>query len=1396
MRTDFNWNNSLHNYQPGGRIAWYRLALSVVALLLLTPSLLQGQSTAYARLVGTVKDQTGAVLPGVEITAASQLTNVSRNAVTGDRGDYLIDKLAPGRYDLRAELPNFKSQVSIGIRLEVNRVVRADLVMTPGKIADQVTVTGQPTILDTDTAEVATVIEEKTILDMPLRGRDLVKLAYLTTGGTQERQEVGTANDQSFYGGGYPTFNGLYSHSNQILLDGLPNQSFMTMRPAVQSTPETVQEFKIITNNYSAEYGRVAGAVINVLSKSGSNDLHGHSWYYFRDERFDASHFFNNLRGGDKQEVNYQIMGASIGGPIIKDRTFFHAHYERFVDDFDTPQFAQTVPTVAMRDGDMSGSGAFGPISQLYDPFNVIDGQRQPFDGNIIPQSRWHPIYTKVMELAPVPEPNVSGVTAQNYSSFRKLRNRVQKFSLRGDHHFEGEDTFFGRFSWQTTPQPNRAQETPWHLMSESTANPSPGWQMGLGWVNPISSTLVTELNASIWGTDRIFDNPTDEFDWGQALGYDDAHLNPVFYPDGSRGTGGMPPLGAAGYPGWSTGWRFWTLDDWGVDLKYSASWKKGNHYLKLGFAHTRNLDVKQYFTAPYNAFFSSGGDNFDGYSTGQITQADNGGITGSTFGEPWADLMLGLPSRSGGNMAGLGGLFSHFNQSHYSWFVNDDWKLTPNLTLNLGLRWEQPRPAYYEGSPDRSFPIDYNYCAFDFTQAQGRIDPVQMMPQGLDISRWEGPMGLAIPFSNLDRRGCYEARWRYLAPRFGLAWRMFGNNRTVLRFGAGLSYDQEFGVLRSRFMQTPRGNVNAIRPRGEEVPTLILGKKLHLPTETELGEYRTCYFSELDWEDGQVYSYNLSIQHEIFPATKLEVGYVGNQGRHIREVSPFNVALPEGYEAPLVGGGTVTLTSEEITAGPRSWIEGDTESRSWSGQRARRLYPQVIPNVIHRPLGNTNYNSLQAKLERRFQDGVALSLGYTWSKAMALNYRGWGDFGGGSREYDRGTLKGPMPHDRTHTFYNATIWQLPFFEGSQGLTRTLLGGWEAAAIVTLTSGAPYRVFYGRNLWNQGTRSRLYPDRLRDGYLSESERSITRWFDTSAFVAPIWDESLPPAERARRSQGNSDPYPLKGDGVQVVDLSLHKRFAVGEDQALDFRVDLFNAFNHTVFFNPNGNIASFAAGWVFNAATARRCGRSGATVCGSRPGPDQHSRLLQPTFRDAASGESSGPGRPALGGMAPGDAWERDLRPGREDLQDVVPGRCGRLEGILRAALLHLLCHQQRRDSMGQTPGWNTAREQREAPQRGPDGNHSGKRHQRPSRPGSQTSLQDDRLPSSHLCFAGWAQLAALQPGTCLARCRGRHHWILGPAPGVVRHVSQSRRPGPDLLARSEAASLLHHYQP
>ena len=284
---------------------WLATAALVLVVHALAAPLAYGQAATFSRLLGTVRDQTGAVVPGVEVTATATATNIPHMAVTNDRGDYVVDKLIPGFYDISAELPGFKVARSLGVRLEVQTVSRVDLTMEPGDISEQVTVTGQSTIIDTDNAEVAAVIEEKKILDLPLAGRDMVKLAYLTTGGTQERQEIGYSTLYA-YGGGYPTFNGLYSHSNQIQLDGSNNMGYITQRPTVQPTPETVQEFKVITNNYSAEYGRVGGAVITMLSKSGSNEFHGHAWYYFRDE---------GLRCGQLLPEPLRIAEASGGLP-------------------------------------------------------------------------------------------------------------------------------------------------------------------------------------------------------------------------------------------------------------------------------------------------------------------------------------------------------------------------------------------------------------------------------------------------------------------------------------------------------------------------------------------------------------------------------------------------------------------------------------------------------------------------------------------------------------------------------------------------------------------------------------------------------------------------------------------------------------------------------------------------------------------------------------------------------------------------------------------------------------------------------------------------------------------------------------------------------------------------
>ena len=586
-----------------------------------------GQSSTYARLVGTVTDQTGAVLPGVIVTAMAKSTNATSEVVTNDRGNYVIDKLIPGLYNINAELPGFKVMVVVDIPLEVSQVARVDFKLEPGEIADlAVTVIGYTPVINTDDAQLGTVVDENRILDLPLRDRNLVKLAYLTTGATHESSVVG--ENSSAYGGSYPSFNGLFSFYNQITLDGSNNQSAVTQRPIVEATPETVQEFKVITNNYSAEYGKAGGAVISMLSKSGSNELHGHAWYYFRDEALDAANFFTNRSQREKLPVNYQVFGGSIGGPVIKDRTFFHAHFERFIDDFERVDFA-TVPSMALRGGDLQGAGAFGQIPQIYNPFDVVDGERTPFGGNQIPRSLWNPIYSKVMELLPPPEPNVPGASARNYSYPNTRNTRLTKYSIRGDHQLAGDDSLFGRFSWQSTPEILHSgriglPDAELHGISRRRTERNRGWQTAIGWVKPLGPNLVTELNASIWRFAWLFSEPLHQKNIAEQLGYDDADRHPALYPDGSRGPGNVPGIYPRDYTAWE-GATTQPLSDWGFSLKHTASWRRGDHYFKFGVEHTRNLDVNQSAILSY----SGGGDNFEGYQTGQILRDGAGMVTG-----------------------------------------------------------------------------------------------------------------------------------------------------------------------------------------------------------------------------------------------------------------------------------------------------------------------------------------------------------------------------------------------------------------------------------------------------------------------------------------------------------------------------------------------------------------------------------------------------------------------------------------------------------------------------------------------------------------------------------------------------------------------------------------------
>ena len=1122
----------------------------LLALALAAPPA-YGQSTTFSQLGGSVRDQTGSVIPGVEITASITEIGLERTTITNDHGYYVIDKLPADVYEVKASLPGFKTQLAPNVELRGGQKGRVDFLMEPGEIVESITVVDAIATIETETPDMSSTLRQREMLDLPFSGntgRDLIHLAELATGAVTVR----FAQDSRFVrdGGGLPAVNGLRPDaSSEIQYDGARNQTLYDQKAAVKPTPETVKEFKVVTNTVSAEYGKVGGTVVSMVSNSGTNEFHGHIWEYFQNEGMNANGFFANRSGLGKLPFTSHNTGAAVGGPIIKDKTFFYSAYELFYNDFAVPGEME-VPSLAERQGDFSlGDGPWG-MQTIYDPFNVVDGQRQPFPGNRIPQDRIHPISRRVMDLVPFPEPNSSEIPNYNYQHATK--RKINKFSTRVDHNFESDSSIFGRFSFQTDPAVSHggAQNfygggnfssytgrgrvgVPGMLngVYESSSTNDNGWQTMGGWVKPFGARVVNELSVSGWWF-RGHRFTEDETNWVQEFGYDIADQVKLVAEDGGRGPGGLPDIRIEGY-GRINGETDGRRQDRGLNLKDTLAWQEGNHYLKFGFEHIRYYDNQLRWVPS-----GSASNRFNGYITGQILQDGAGNVTGSTRGQPFADFLLGASSSVSANILGGGGYGTGSirgidTMSFYAFFLQDDWKVSPDLTVNLGVRWEIPLPA--------TWFRDKTTCFFDLSG--GRYGAVQMVPKGFpvddDIVTGGDRSLLVIPHVERGSRACVDPHYKDFAPRIGIAWRMFGTNRTVLRLGVGTSFDQVIGAWYggTGWLGHYAGRVSGVHQRGTN-PDLFLGTYRTVPSVAASKIHPPGYQHDpSSSQTGQIYSYNLSIQHELMPGTKLEIAYVGNQGRHMRSSRGWNVAQPEGKAMFL-------QTGERLVA---------TGSR-----QERRPYPQLDGNLTTFFDGSSNYNSLQMKVERNLRNGLSFSTGWTWGAAFITNTHG-AYFSGVQNEFARHELNGRPRYNRTHSLYATLVYELPFFRQAQGLTRTLLGGWETTGIVTLASGAPYGVQVSSDLNDVGRRRLLLPNRTCNGNLSESQRTVTRFYDTSCFQpAPLGE------------WGNSAMFPLVADDVQMFDIGIHKKFVVGEGKSFDVRAEMFNAFNHTIFDTPGG----------------------------------------------------------------------------------------------------------------------------------------------------------------------------------------------------------------------------------
>jgi hypothetical protein len=1082
-----------------------RLAMLAVAL---NGILVFGQFET-ATLTGVVTDSAGAVVPSATVKAINEATNIEATVTSNHEGRYLFPNLRPGSYKVTASVQGFKQFVSSGMILQVNQAARLDIQLTVGDITEQINVTGEAPVLETESASRGSVIDRTKIIELPLNGRDYNQLALLSPGvlaPTPRLQSIGFR--------GVFNVNGNRAFQNAFQLDGVDNTSYSNSyrglnAQVVQPSVEALQEFKIQTNAYSAEFGRSAGALINAVTRSGSNTVHGAAYDFLRNSQLDASNFFANKAGLAKPFRQRNQFGGAIGGPIIRNHTFFFADYEGLRDAAGTVRFS-SVPQPIWRQGMFA--------TPIWNPYNPND-TGQDFriaavpgcnDGNgncwRIPASLLDPVGQKVINVSP--DPNTYSPTFDNnFVGVPVDRNHTNQFDTRVDHTVSQAVSLFGRYSFSKT---NLFRPAPRPGLSEGSFNDTFGTAdlksqalaAGLVWV--LSPSLVSETRFG-YASGDYFQLPPNFGSGcpGELIGLKNAPADPAI-------CGGLPvfnfPGGTLQRIGRTTSVpQFQTPIS--MNIRESVAWSRGAHALKLGVellnADTGIRDVSS-LLGQFNL-------------TGRFT-----GVNGR-WENALGDLLLGFPSRYQQDSNTTFEVYQHM----YFLFVQDDWKISRKLTLNLGLRYEFATP-----------PRERDLKWANFDSASGQFVTAK------------GGSLFSEALIHPDRND--------FAPRVGFAWS--AAQRTVIRGGYGIFYNHANRLGREGllgfnppFIILSDANISgsgalrstdAIFRLQDGIPAGFVDiTKVNLTTVARKAQdpfQRSPY----------VQQYNFGIQQELMKDLVLDVSYVGNRSLKLPSFRNLN---PNFYSFNAQGAAVV---------GAR-----ELGSLGFNGDI------QILEN-----LGIANYNSLQAKLERRLSNGLTMIGSYTYGKSLTDSVDHLSTSGAGNG-VDVGEYKepqdphrrrleyGPSEFDVTHRFVLSGVWQLPFGKGkpyganwSRG-AELAFGGWEFSPIFSAQGGLPLTINQAQ-IVNIGGERRFRPDRIANGALPDSQRTVDKWFDTSAFVT-LSNTPGSVGFTPNRIMGNSGVGILRGPGLVNLDFNLSKTFEINERVSAQFRAEFFNAVNHT-----------------------------------------------------------------------------------------------------------------------------------------------------------------------------------------------------------------------------------------
>lgn len=1007
-------------------------------------------------ITGVVTDAGYQPIANASVQLVQVETNRKRNAVTDQQGGFTFASLPPGAYRIEADREGYRKNVQ-QLMLPLNHEMQIEMPLVPGQRTETVQVTAVPAMLRTESAALGGVIDNRQITGLPLDGRNFFELSLLLPGVAPAAP--GSAG--SVRGDFAININGAREDSNQFVLDGIFNGDPKLNGIAVTPPVDAVREFEVATSTYDAQSGRNSGGQMNVVMKSGANQVHGTAYEFLRNRATDARNFFAPSTENSPQYQRNQF-GGSLGGPLAHDRTFVFADYEgRRLREGLTR--VTNVPTALERIGDFSRSSAFA-----IDPFTQL-----PFPGNTIPKNRQSPVGVAIAALYPLPNRSMPG---QNFVSSPAQRDRDDHFDLRLDHHLGASDELSFRYSF--------GDRTLFEPFSASSGVVVPGFgndvprraqNAVVSHTHTFTSNLLNELRL---GFNRI--------SAGVFQQNIDNNLNKLV---------GLPTISSHSRDAGLTQIQilgFSTLGDEPHNPQHSATsvyqlsenvtWSHGKHILKAG------LDLRH---LQQNAFR-------DEESRGFI---DFLGVTGNAL----AEMLQGLPSLSG--VARLDNPEHLRTHSEYV-FAQDTWRARPDLTLTLGLRYEYNQP-----------PVDATDRANLYNPATRSLAQV-------------GTGGMPRGGSEPDRNN--------FAPRLGVAWRP-GRGRTVVRAGYGVYYDQSaLATGEGLYFNAPYFNFNLFFPLGAQLPLSLSDP---FPAFFPVAIPSSALAVQRDLRTAYTQQWNFNVQQELGRSRVIELAYAGSKGTKLLGARDLNQPNPSPQIPNL------------------------------------RPQPQFADINILESRGDSNYQSLQARLQQSFQHGLAALASYTWSKSIddASNFftsAGDANFPQDSR--NTRAERGLSNFDLRHRFSLSYGYDLPLGKGR------LRGGWQTFGIWTFQTGRPFSVYLIPNTDNSNTGQSILgfvgndrPNVLRSP--STSNQSPDRWFDTRAFALPAFG-----------TFGNAGRNILSGPAYQSINASLVKNTHIAERAELQFRVEAFNLLNRANFDLPDIFFGSPTFGVIQSAQSPRR----------------------------------------------------------------------------------------------------------------------------------------------------------------------------------------------------------------